>query len=114
MNHQFNTNLLAIPASVFHIMTLLLITRLSGWLKERTLVSMIQNLWTLPCLIALRVWPGSMTNAWGTYALVVVLLSYPYCHAILVAWTSRNSNNVGTRTVSAALYNSKPLKPFRF
>ncbi|KAF9638080.1 putative allantoate permease protein [Lasiodiplodia theobromae] len=101
----FNTNLLAIPSSVFHIMTLLLITRLSGWLKERTLVSMIQNLWTLPCLIALRTWPGAMTNAWGTYALVVVLLSYPYCHAILVAWTSRNSNNVGTRTVSAALYN---------
>lgn len=44
-------------------------------------------------------------NKWGTYALVTVLLSYPYCHAILVAWTSKNSNNVGTRSVSAALYN---------
>lgn len=42
---------------------------------------------------------------WGTFALVTVLLSYPYCHAILVAWTSKNSNNVGTRSVSAALYN---------
>ena len=45
---------------------------------------MIQALWTLPCLIALRVWPGTMTNAWGTFALITVLLSYPYCHAILV------------------------------
>lgn len=44
-------------------------------------------------------------NKWGTYALVSILLSYPYCHAILVAWTSKNSNNVGTRSVSAALYN---------
>lgn len=44
-------------------------------------------------------------NKWGTYALYTVLLSYPYCHAILVAWTSKNSNNVGTRSVSAALYN---------
>lgn len=66
---------------------------------------MCQNLWTLPCVIALRYWSGSMTDAWGTYALVTVLLSYPYCHAICVAWASRNSNNVGTRTVSAAMYN---------
>ena len=42
---------------------------------------------------------------WPTYAVVQVLLSYPYCHAIVVAWVSRNSNNVGTRSVSAALYN---------
>ncbi|KAF2089557.1 putative MFS transporter [Saccharata proteae CBS 121410] len=101
----FNTNLLAIPYNVFHIMNLLLLTRLSEWLNERTLVSMIMNIWTLPCLLALRFWSGAMTNAWGTYALVTVLLSYPYCHAILVAWTSKNSNNVGNRTVSAALYN---------
>lgn len=60
---------------------------------------------TVPCVIALEWWPGMIDNKWGTYALVTVLLSYPYCHAILVAWTSKNSNNVGTRSVSAALYN---------
>ncbi|KAL1628701.1 hypothetical protein SLS56_005693 [Neofusicoccum ribis] len=101
----FTTNLLTIPYSVFHICTLLIITRVSEWLNERTLVAMFQNIWTLPCVIALRFWPGAMSNMWGTYALVTTLLSYPYCHAILVAWSSRNSNNVGTRTVSAALYN---------
>jgi predicted MFS family arabinose efflux permease len=101
----FNTNLLTIPYSVFHIMTLLLLTQLSERTNERTLVSMIQPLWTLPCVIALRFWPGALKDAWGTYALTTVLLSYPYCHAILVGWTSKNSNNVGTRSVSAALYN---------
>ncbi|TVY81581.1 putative transporter [Lachnellula suecica] len=101
----FSTNLLTIPYSVGHIITLLCITALSERLNERTLVSMIQPLWTLPCVIALRFWPGALTDAWGTFALTTVLLSYPYCHAILVGWTSKNSNNVGTRSVAAALYN---------
>ncbi|KAK7716653.1 hypothetical protein SLS63_011078 [Diaporthe eres] len=101
----FNTNLLTIPSSVLHIITLLAITRLSDYLNEKTLVAMLQSVWTLPCVIALEWWPGMIDNKWGTYALVTILLSYPYCHAILVAWTSKNSNNVGTRSVSAALYN---------
>ncbi|KUJ20100.1 MFS general substrate transporter [Mollisia scopiformis] len=101
----FNVNLLTIPYSVFHIITLLLLTRLSEYINERTLVSMLQAIWTLPCVIALRYWPGTMVDHWGTFALVTALLSYPYCHVILVAWTSRNSNNVGARSVSAALYN---------
>ncbi|KAI0126961.1 major facilitator superfamily domain-containing protein [Xylariales sp. AK1849] len=101
----FTTNLLTIPSSAAHIVTLILITRLSEYFNERSLVSSIQALWTLPCVLALRFWPGVITDRWGTYAVVTTLLSYPYCHAILVAWTSKNSNNVGTRSVSAALYN---------
>ncbi|KAK3319635.1 major facilitator superfamily domain-containing protein [Cercophora scortea] len=100
-----NTNLLTIPASAAHIITLILLTNLSERLNERTFVSMLQSVWTLPCVIALAFWPDVIKNQWGTYALITVLLSYPYCHAILVAWTSKNANNVGARTVSAALYN---------
>jgi predicted MFS family arabinose efflux permease len=101
----FNSNLLVIPSSFFHIIMLLLLTQLSRRANERSLVSMIQSLWTLPCVLALRFWSGAFVNPWGTYALLTTLLSYPYCHAILVAWASRNSNNVGARSVSAALYN---------
>lgn len=101
----FETNLLTIPADVFHIITLLSLTRLSEWLNERTLVAMLQPVWTLPCIIALRWWPGVVDDRWGTYGLITTLLSYPYCHAILVAWCSRNANNVAARSISAALYN---------
>ncbi|KAI0869085.1 MFS general substrate transporter [Hypoxylon argillaceum] len=101
----FTTNLLNIPYNVFHIITLIILTRVSEYFNERTLISSIQNIWLLPTIIALRWWPGINADAWGTYALLTVLLSYPYCHAILVAWVSRNSNSVGTRSVSAAVYN---------
>jgi hypothetical protein len=101
----FNTNLLTIPYSVAHIVTLLGITWLSERTNQRAMVAILQPIWTLPCIIALRFWPGSLTNAWGTFALTTVLLSYPYCHAILVGWASKNSNNVGARSVSTAFYN---------
>ena len=67
--------MLAIPYNVFHIMLLLSITRISEWLNSRALVAIWQCVWTLPCVIALRYWPDTMTNALGTYALVTVLLS---------------------------------------
>lgn len=102
---QFNTNLLTIPSTAISILTLLGITWLSERVNERTLVAMMQGVWTLPCIIAFRYWSGANTEAWGTFALVTTLLSYPYCHAILVAWCSRNSGSVRTRSVSAACYN---------
>ncbi|KAL4937219.1 hypothetical protein BDV06DRAFT_232721 [Aspergillus oleicola] len=101
----FTTTLLIIPYNIFHIAFLNGLTHLSEGLNERALVASIQSLWVLPCLAVLRFWSGSMSDAWGTYAIMTTLLSYPYCHAILVGWTSKNSNNVGTRTVSAAVYN---------
>ncbi|KAL3462837.1 major facilitator superfamily domain-containing protein [Aspergillus heterothallicus] len=101
----FVTNLLIIPYNITHILMLNGLTHLSERLNERSLVSMLQPLWVLPCIITLRFWSGAMVDAWGTYSIMTVLLSYPYCHAILVGWTSKNSNNVGTRTVSAAVYN---------
>ncbi|MCJ1236563.1 hypothetical protein MMC14_004544 [Varicellaria rhodocarpa] len=101
----FNTNLLTIPSTAIGIGTLIGITWFSELLNERTFVSMLQALWTLPCLIALRYWQGSLIEPWPTYALITTLLSYPYCHAIIVAWASKNSGSVRTRSVSAAMYN---------
>jgi hypothetical protein len=119
------------------MVNLLVITKVSEFLNERTLVSKLclffyfprlfipsasclaviltfdmpkglsMELWALPCLIALRAWPNNINfNKWGKFVTLTVLNAYPYPHAILVGWCSKNSNTVRTRTVSAAVYNS--------
>ncbi|KAG8756359.1 hypothetical protein FRC12_010601 [Ceratobasidium sp. 428] len=99
-----NTNLLTIPSSMLFIINNLLLAQLSRITKERSIVSSLGSFWMFPFLVALSVLPDN-TNAWVRYALVTLLLGYPYAHPILVGWNSQNSNTVRTRTVSAALYN---------
>jgi MFS family permease len=100
----FQANLLAIPSQFMFAVNLLIISWISDRFGERAIVSSTSNIWILPCLIALVALPKS-ASPWTRYAVSTVLLSYPYCHAILVGWNARISNTVRTRAVSAALYN---------
>ena len=100
----FNANLLTIPAQFMFGVNLLIVSWISEWVNERSLVSATSNIWIFPFLVSLVALGASASN-WVRYGLLTGLLSYPYCHAILVAWNSRNSNTVRTRAVSAALYN---------
>ena len=97
-------NLLSIPAFFMFGVNLLIISRVSEWVKERSFVSLTSQIWMLPLFIALVLIPESSSH-WVRYALLSLVLAYPYCHAIVVAWNSRNSNSVRARAVSAALYN---------
>ncbi|OBR10758.1 Major facilitator superfamily transporter [Colletotrichum higginsianum IMI 349063] len=100
----FQANLLAIPSQFLFAVNLLIISWVSGRVKERAIVSSISNWWIFPWLVALVALPSS-ASTWIRYAMLTGLLSYPYCHAILVGWNAKNSNAVRTRAVSAALYN---------
>ncbi len=91
-----------------------------------TLVAGAGQLWVLPFLIYLNVVDTSTVSRWVIYAVMTLLLAYPNgkrprkaplwrtfetvtdskpAHPIQVAWNSRNSNTVRSRTVSAACYN---------
>ncbi|KAL1600634.1 hypothetical protein SLS60_007021 [Paraconiothyrium brasiliense] len=100
----FEANMLLIPSQFLFAVQLLVLTWVSKKLKERAAVSSLSNIWIFPWLVALVTLPAS-TNPWIRYALLSGLLSYPYCHAILVGWNATNSNSVRTRAVSAAFYN---------
>ncbi|KAM3122047.1 hypothetical protein CJJ07_005071 [Candidozyma auris] len=101
----FDVNLLTIPQAVIHIIFLLIITWVSERVNERALVSLAMPIMSVPFLAAIRWWPGSMKNAWVTWFLVTMVLAAPYIHAICVAWVSRNSNSIRSRSVCSALYN---------
>jgi hypothetical protein len=97
-------NILVIPSQFMFAVNLLIVTWVSRKFDERSIVSSSSNIWILPWLIAIVALPAT-THPWVRYGIMTGLLSYPYCHAILVGWNAKNSNAVRTRAVSAALYN---------
>lgn len=101
----FNTNLLTIPFNVLHIFFLLVMTWGSERLNERSWVCFLLPIYQVPLLGVIRWWSGSGVQPWPSWALATLLLGGPYIHAMCVAWVSRNSNSIRTRSVSAAVYN---------
>lgn len=78
---------------------------LSEKINQRAYIGIFIQLWFLSCLLPLILLPSTSTSRWSTYALLTVLLSYPYIHPLMVGWASRNSGSVKTRTISAAIFN---------
>ncbi|KIW31775.1 hypothetical protein, variant 2 [Cladophialophora immunda] len=101
----FQTNLLAIPYTVFHMINMMLVTYVAEILQELTLTAVTGQIWALPFLIFFNSVDTSKMNKWAMWAVTTLLLSYPNAHPIQVGWNSRNSNAVHSRTVSAAMYN---------
>ncbi|KAI6046808.1 allantoate permease [Pisolithus marmoratus] len=102
--NTFQTNLLSIPYRTLGIVTMFLITLLSEHVKERGFVAMLQDLWTLPFLVALYALP-SEPNQWVFFGIVTGLLSFPYVLPVQVGWCSRNAGGVSGRLVNASLFN---------
>ena len=118
----FETNLLTVPAYVLFIIQLIFFTWLSEKINNRYIIILYCQLWILPLVVALETLPAGHAFAWSRYVLNMMLVGFPYVHAIigepiyginlantnihrLVAMTSRNAGSVRTRTVGSALYN---------
>ncbi|RDW71220.1 MFS general substrate transporter-17 [Coleophoma cylindrospora] len=101
----FQTNLLVIPWTVIHMFTMLGLTYLAEVWGELTFTAMVGQVWALPFLAYIYAVDTTKINKWTSWGVLTALLSYPNSHPIQVAWNSRNSNAVRTRTVSAAMYN---------
>lgn len=100
----FETNLLTIPAYVLFLIQLLAWTWVSEKWNNRMAIVLVSQIWCFPLILALELLPGT-ASPWAWYVCSLMLVGYPYIHAILVALTSRNAGSVRTRTVGSALYN---------
>ncbi|KAG8530560.1 uncharacterized protein KY384_005063 [Bacidia gigantensis] len=118
----FETNLLTVPAYVLFILQLIFWTWFSEKINNRYIIILMCQFWILPLVVSLKTLPGGPAYAWSRYVLILMLVGFPYVHAIIgepsnaytyikanssrvVAMTSRNAGSVRTRTVGSALYN---------
>lgn len=77
---------------------------LSEVIDSRVLSTVVLQFWALPLLITLYTFTEHASQ-WVYFTVATLIVGFPYVHPIQVAWASRNSNGVRTRTVSAAMYN---------
>ncbi|GAA5874703.1 hypothetical protein JCM3774_004787 [Rhodotorula dairenensis] len=100
------TNLLAIPPYVLGYANTLFVAWLSEAVNCRWIGVAYINVWCLPFLITLFVKPIThFANGWTAYVVSLLLVGAPGSVPLVVSWISRNSGSVGTRTVSASVYN---------
>ncbi len=98
------SNLLSIPSKVLGMVLLVAFCYLSEIIDSRITVLALLQVWALPLLIALYTFT-EQTSPWVYFAVVTLIAGFPYVHPVQVAWASTNSYSVGTRTVSASIYN---------
>ncbi|KAG1754764.1 major facilitator superfamily domain-containing protein [Suillus paluster] len=98
------SNLLTLPSTACGLLTLLLTSYLAEFVHSRVGACLVLQIWALPLLVALRSF-GPSTDQWDYFTVVTLITGFPYVHPIQVAWASRNSGSVRTRTISASVYN---------
>ncbi|KII91277.1 hypothetical protein PLICRDRAFT_696369 [Plicaturopsis crispa FD-325 SS-3] len=100
----FDTNLLNIPYLATGVVSMYAITLVSEQYNERSIISCMEDLLSLPFIIALYLLPDK-PNKWVFFGVSTGLLTSPFTHPIQVGWCSRNAGGVASRTVNASLYN---------
>lgn len=78
----FETNLLTIPGYVLFVIQLLFWTRISEKINNRFLVVAFCSVWLFPLFLGLLLLPDH-ASAWSRYALIVMIVGYPYVHSIV-------------------------------
>jgi hypothetical protein len=80
--NTFEVNLLTIPAYVLFLLQLIFWTWISEKINNRFLIVLFCQVYMLPILVALEVLPAA-TGAWSKYVLSIMMVGYPYIHAII-------------------------------
>lgn len=81
--NTFETNLLTVPAYVLFVLQLIFWTWLSEKINNRFLIVLICQIYMFPLVVALETLPAGVAYNWSRYVLNMMLVGFPYVHAIL-------------------------------
>ena len=84
----FETNLLTVPAYTLFILQLIFWTWVSEKINNRYLIILMCQIYMFPLLVALETLPGGASYVWGRYTLNMMLVGFPYVHAIIGEWNA--------------------------
>ncbi|KAK9313196.1 major facilitator superfamily domain-containing protein [Lipomyces starkeyi] len=98
------TNLLTIPYAVINISMTVGFSKLSDKFGVRWIFCLLSAIWVFTPQLLLEVIPDG-SSRWLRFALVTLILGYPYYHPILMSWISSNANNSDRRSLAFAIYN---------
>lgn len=98
------TNALTVPAPVMGLVLLVVVAVVSETVDNRSFVAMSMSVWHFISFVALYAIPVG-GSPWIYWAVATIEQSAPYTHPVVVAWVSRQSGSVRTRTISAAIFN---------
>lgn len=79
----FETNLLTVPAWTLFITQLVIWTWISEKINNRYVIVLFCQVYMFPVLVALETLPAGPAYAWSRYVLNMMLVGFPYVHAII-------------------------------
>jgi len=82
---------------------------ISEAINSRVAATLVLQIWAMPLLIALYTF-DLHTSSWAYFAVVSLIAAYPYVHPIQVAWASRNSSSVRTRSVLSRIHGGELIR----
>jgi hypothetical protein len=83
----FQTNLLVIPSTILHIVSMVFLTYVAEICGQLTLLAVFEQVWALPFLIYLYLVDITKINKWKAFGIMTVFLGHP----------------AGNRTISSSL-----------
>jgi len=75
--NTLHTNLLVIPSTVAHIITMLALTYVAEIWGELTLTALLGQIWALPFVVYIYIVDITKINKWKAFGIMTLLLSYP-------------------------------------
>lgn len=106
-NSTFMSNVLAIPSQALFAINSVWYAWVSTKLREKSIMTSMSCVWMIACFVALVALPQVFNEHynWARYAILTLIIGYPFPLSFIVGWVSRNSFTVRNRTVSLCLLN---------